>query len=98
MEFPRITDARPQAITLLGPHGNVLYANRAAQEYTGLTLVSRVRSSRNACDVLKRPTILTGLGRHPYSSKRALKEVCHAVKASIWAKLSLVFCPGEDAH
>ena len=88
MELPRV----------LGPEGNVLYANRVALEYTGLTLESRVRSSRNGCDVLKCPTILTGLGGHPYSRKRALKEVCHAVKANIWAKRSLVFCPSEDAH
>ena len=88
MELPRV----------LGPEGNVLYANRVALEYTGLTLESRVRSSRNGCDVLKCPTILTGLGGHPYSRKRALKEVCHAVKANMWAKLSLVFCPGEDPH
>ncbi len=76
----------------------MLYLKRVAPEYTGLTLESHVRSSRNGCDVLKCPTIPTGLAGHPYSSERALKEVCHAVKASIWAKLSLAFCPGEDAH
>ena len=76
----------------------MLYANRVALKYTGLTLESGVRSSCNGCDLLKCPTILTGLGRHPYSSKRALKEVCHAVYVSIWTKLSLVFCSGENAH
>ena len=38
MELRRITDAIPQAITVLGPEGNALYANRVALEYTGLTL------------------------------------------------------------
>ncbi len=37
MELPRV----------LGPEGNVLYANRVVLEYTGLTLESRVRSSCN---------------------------------------------------
>jgi PAS domain-containing protein len=37
-ELRRITDAIPQAITVLGPEGNALYANRVALEYTGLTL------------------------------------------------------------
>jgi hypothetical protein len=55
----------------------------------------RVRSSRKGSDVPKRLTILTGLGRHSYSSKRALKEVCHAVKVGIWPKLSLFFGPSD---
>jgi PAS domain-containing protein len=38
MELRRIRDAIPQAITVLGPEGNALYANRVAPEYTGLTL------------------------------------------------------------
>jgi PAS domain S-box-containing protein len=38
MELRRITDAIPQAITVLGPDGSALYANRVALEYTGLTL------------------------------------------------------------
>ncbi|PWT79928.1 MAG: Fis family transcriptional regulator [Acidobacteria bacterium] len=37
-EFHRITDAIPQAITVLSPDGTVLYANRVALEQTGLTL------------------------------------------------------------
>jgi formate hydrogenlyase transcriptional activator len=38
MELRRIPDAIPQAITVLGPDGTALYANRVALEYTGLTL------------------------------------------------------------
>jgi formate hydrogenlyase transcriptional activator len=37
-EFHKITDAIPQAITVLSPDGTVLYANRVALEQTGLTL------------------------------------------------------------
>ena len=38
MELRRIRDAIPQAITVLGPEGNALYANPVVPEYTGLTL------------------------------------------------------------
>jgi formate hydrogenlyase transcriptional activator len=37
-EFHRMTDAIPQAMTVLSPDGTVLYANRVALEQTGLTL------------------------------------------------------------
>jgi formate hydrogenlyase transcriptional activator len=37
-EFHRMTDLIPQAMTVLSPDGNVLYANRVALEQTGLTL------------------------------------------------------------
>jgi formate hydrogenlyase transcriptional activator len=37
-ELRRITDAIPQTITVLSPEGNVVYANRAVVEYTGLTM------------------------------------------------------------
>ena len=37
-EFHKMTDAIPQAITVLSPDGTVLYANRVALEQTGLTL------------------------------------------------------------
>src|SRR5215469_6095251 len=37
-EFHRITDAIPQAITVLSHDGSALYANRVALEQTGLTL------------------------------------------------------------
>ena len=36
-ELRRITDAIPQAIVVLGPAGEPLYANRATLDYTGLT-------------------------------------------------------------
>jgi PAS domain S-box-containing protein len=38
MELRLITEAIPQVITVLGPDGSALYANRVALEYTGLTL------------------------------------------------------------
>src|SRR5215467_9214625 len=37
-EFHRITDAIPQAISVLSPDGTVLYTNRVALEQTGLSL------------------------------------------------------------
>jgi len=37
-ELRRITDAIPQAIIVLSPEGRPLYTNRAALEYTGLSL------------------------------------------------------------
>jgi len=37
-EFHRITDAIPQAISVLSPDGKVLYTNRVALEQTGLSL------------------------------------------------------------
>ncbi len=36
-ELRRITDAIPQAIVVLGPVGEPLYANQATLDYTGLT-------------------------------------------------------------
>jgi len=36
-ELRRITDAIPQAIVVLGPAGEPLYANQATLDYTGLT-------------------------------------------------------------
>ena len=37
-ELRRITDAIPQLIVVLSPHGRTLYANRVTLEYTGLTM------------------------------------------------------------
>jgi formate hydrogenlyase transcriptional activator len=56
MELRRITDAIPQAITVLGPEGNAVYANRVALEYTGLTLEDvnggafRTQVTSNECE------------------------------------------------
>jgi formate hydrogenlyase transcriptional activator len=37
-ELRRITDAIPQTIIVLDTHGNVIYANQATLDYTGLTM------------------------------------------------------------
>jgi len=42
-EFRRITDAIPHMIVVMQPDGRIIYANRLALDYTGLTLVD-VRS------------------------------------------------------
>jgi formate hydrogenlyase transcriptional activator len=47
-ELRRITDAIPQAIVVLDPRGDPLYANRAVLEYTGLTMQDVVSSEFRA--------------------------------------------------
>jgi hypothetical protein len=54
-----------------------------------------VRSTREGCDIPKRPPALASFGRHPNSSERALEEVRHAFKVGIWIEFALGFRSGE---
>jgi formate hydrogenlyase transcriptional activator len=47
-EFRRITDAIPQAIVVLDPSGNALYANQEMLDYTGLSMEDVVASDFRA--------------------------------------------------
>jgi PAS domain S-box-containing protein len=52
-ELRRITDAIPQVIVVLNPDGRVIYVNRVALEYTGLS-IEEVRAE-SSCDRIIHP-------------------------------------------
>jgi formate hydrogenlyase transcriptional activator len=70
-ELRRITDAIPQTIIVLNPDGRVLYANRVALEYTGMSL-DEVRADKFRARVL-----------HPEDVQRLREERHKALSGTV---------------
>jgi formate hydrogenlyase transcriptional activator len=70
-ELRRITDAIPQTIIVLNPDGRVLYANRVALEYTGMSL-DEVRADNLRARVL-----------HPEDVQRLREERHKALSGTV---------------
>jgi PAS domain S-box-containing protein len=85
-EFQQVVDLVPQVIVVLAPNGDYIYANRVAQEYTGVIL-----DKYGAIDLISRVV-------HPDDAPRMRAERARGLKGSVPFEIDVRLLGKDGVH